>query len=369
MVLSVITYEGVMILDENINGRENDLMPKALNRTLLSIEDDDAIRFSITEYFEDKGFDVFEAEDGKKGLEIFRERKPEVVLCDLRMPGVDGLQVLASLKNESPETPIIVVSGVGAIEDAIDAVRNGAWDYVIKPIDDMEVLEEAVLRVLERAALIRENQKYQDHLEEMVETRTRELRDAFDGIVQAMGAVLEIKDPYTSGHQRRVAVLARQIALEMNSDYDVVQGIYISGVIHDIGKIAIPAEILAKPTMLSEMEFEMLKSHSQMGYDILKNIQFPWPIAQIVYQHHERFNGSGYPQGLSGDDILLEARILAVADVVEAMASHRPYREALGIELALDEIKRNRGKLYELEASDVCIFLFEKSGFSFSERS
>lgn len=356
-----------MVLNENIKSSEKDIMPKVSNRTLLSIEDDAAIRFSITEYFEDKGFDVLEAENGKKGLEIFRTKKPEIVLCDLRMPEVDGLQVLSSLKKESPETPIIVVSGVGAIEDAIDAVRTGAWDYVIKPINDMAVLEKAVHRALERAALIEENQKYQEHLEEMVETRTRELRDAFDGIVQAMGAVLEIKDPYTSGHQRRVAVLARKIALEMKSDYDVVQGIYIAGVIHDIGKIAIPAEILAKPTILSEIEFEMLKSHAQMGYDILKNIQFPWPIAQIVYQHHERFNGSGYPQGLSGDNILLEARIIAVADVVEAMASHRPYREALGIELALDEIKRNRGKLYDLEAADVCIFLFEKSGFSFSD--
>ncbi len=337
-------------------------MEQESTKTLLTIDDEQEIRMSLVLYFSDIGFDVLEAENGRIGIERIQEDKPDIVLCDLRMPEVDGLDVLAYIKNESPDTPIIVVSGTGVIEDTIEAVRLGAWDYVLKPIYDMAVLEHSVNKALERAALLEANRRYQEHLEQMVGKRTDELRNAFEGIIQAMSSALEFRDPYTSGHQKRVAILAREIAKRMNGDSDLVQGTYIAGVIHDIGKIAIPAEILTKPTRLLEIEFSLIKNHPQTGYDILKNINFPWPIAKILHQHHERIDGSGYPLGISGNDILLESRIISVSDVVEAMASHRPYRAALGIEQALEEIKKNSGKLYDPEVVEVCLSLFKKYG-------
>ncbi|MBU1745452.1 MAG: HD domain-containing protein [Proteobacteria bacterium] len=191
------------------------------------------------------------------------------------------------------------------------------------------------------------------------------LRRAIGSIIQAMAATVETRDPYTAGHQRRGADLARAIASEMNRSTDEIDGIRMAGMIHDIGKISVPAEILSKPTKLSEIEFSLIKVHVQAGYDILKEIEFPWPIARIVLEHHERMNGSGYPNGLSGEQVLGESRILAVADVVEAMASHRPYRAALGINLALDEIAKNRGVLYDPEVVDACLLLFREKGYTF----
>ena len=180
-----------------------------------------------------------------------------------------------------------------------------------------------------------------------------------------IAATVEMRDPYTAGHQRRVAELAEAIAREMGLPEDEVHGIHLAGVIHDLGKIKIPAEILAMPTRLTELELQMVRTHAQAGYDILKEIDFPWPIAQFVLQHHERLDGSGYPGGLKGSDILLGARILAAADTVEAMSSHRPYRPGLGLEAALEEITRRRGSLYDADVVDACLKLFREGRFVF----
>ncbi len=199
-----------------------------------------------------------------------------------------------------------------------------------------------------------------------------ELKQSFEkvhrtmgGIIQAMALTVESKDPYTAGHQQRVSALARSIAQEMGLPKDQVEAIRMAGLVHDLGKISVPAEILSKPTKLSDIEFSLIKGHSQTSYDILKDIEFPWPIAEIALQHHERLDGSGYPSSLKGDQILIEAQILMVADVVEAIASHRPYRPALGIEVALDEISKNKGKLYSTAAVDACLRLFTEKGYKF----
>jgi PAS domain S-box-containing protein len=190
------------------------------------------------------------------------------------------------------------------------------------------------------------------------------MRKALRATVQSIALTLEMKDPYTSGHQHRVADLARAIATEMGLSTDRQDFIHTASAIHDIGKISIPAVILSKPTKLSDLEFRLIKTHSQSGYDILKDIEFSWPVADVVLQHHERMNGSGYPQGLKGDDISLEARILAVADVVEAIAFHRPYRPSLGIASALEEISRNKGILYDADAVDACLKLFQEKNYT-----
>lgn len=201
------------------------------------------------------------------------------------------------------------------------------------------------------------------YMEEKLQQGVDRLRKALGATVQSMASVVETRDPYTAGHQRRVANLARALAMEMGLSVDQIEGIHTASTIHDIGKISVPAEILSRPTKLSGIEFSLIKAHCQSGYDILKDIDFPWQVARIVLEHHEKMDGSGYPHGLSGDKLLIESRIIAVADVVEAMASHRPYRPGLGIDKALDEISKNKGILYDQEVVDACLRLFNEKGY------
>lgn len=215
--------------------------------------------------------------------------------------------------------------------------------------------------VLGIARDITERTRAQDALQKSF----KKLRKTLDETVKALASTVEMRDPYTAGHQLKVTNLASAIAKEIGLSEEKIEGIRVAGAVHDVGKIQVPAEILSKPGQITKMEFDIIKTHPQVSHDILKKIEFPWPIAQIVLQHHERMNGSGYPNGLSGQEILLEARILAVADVVEAMSSFRPYRPALGIERALEEIKNNRGRLYDPDAVDACVKLFSEKGFTF----
>ncbi|SHK26369.1 HDIG domain-containing protein [Desulfatibacillum alkenivorans DSM 16219] len=194
------------------------------------------------------------------------------------------------------------------------------------------------------------------------------LRKAMEGTITAMANTLDIRDPYTADHQRRVVKLAVAIGEEMDISKGKMDGLRMAGVIHDIGKIAIPLAILNKPGKITDTEFTLIKTHSEVGYDILKKVEFPWPIADIVIQHHERLDGSGYPKGLSGDEILLEAKILAVADVVEAMSSHRPYRPALGMDKALEEIITKKGTIFDPAVVDACVKVIKRKGFTFPEQ-
>jgi PAS domain S-box-containing protein len=208
---------------------------------------------------------------------------------------------------------------------------------------------------------ITELKQIRKDLQHHLEKRQAVMRDT----IEAMAMTIEKRDPYTAGHQRRVADLACAIAKEMMLSEVQIEGIRMAGVIHDLGKIRVPAEILSKPDKLTEHEFAIIKDHPQIAYDILKKIDFPWPVALMILQHHERINGSGYPKGLSGEEILLESRILSVADVIEAMAFHRPYRPALGIESALEEIYKNRGVFYDIEVVNICLKLFLEKRFEF----
>ncbi|MGI6601322.1 MAG: HD-GYP domain-containing protein [Dethiobacteria bacterium] len=189
------------------------------------------------------------------------------------------------------------------------------------------------------------------------------MQKTLEETVHALSALVEMRDPYTAGHQKRVAMIARAIAREISLPEDCIQGIWVASLIHDIGKIRVPSDILSKPGRITKAEFELIKEHPQTGYEVLSKIDFPWPVAEIVLQHHERMDGSGYPQGLKGDGILLASRIVGVADVVEAMTYHRPYREALGLDAALKEIKKNKGILYDPEVVDACIMIFLEKRF------
>jgi PAS domain S-box-containing protein len=203
----------------------------------------------------------------------------------------------------------------------------------------------------------------EDELRENVER----LKKVMSGVIRAIDVIVETRDPYTAGHQHQVARLATTIATGMGLPADTVEAIFVAASIHDLGKIYVPAEILSKPGRISDIERGIIRTHPQVGYDILKSIDFPWPIAEIVLQHHERMDGSGYPRGLKDGDIRIEARIIGLADVVESIGSHRPYRPTLGSEKALDEIRKNRGILYDPDIVDVCLSLFQEKGFRFEE--
>ena len=289
-----------------------------------------------------------------KGLE---EEAPDVILSDYILPDFDGVSALVWAVEMHPDVPFIYVSGAMDEELAIKAIKSGAADYVYK--NRLSKLSTAVPRALAEA-----REKAGGRL---AETR---LRSAYDWIqkqqaetIAALASVTVIRDPYAAGHQKRMASIACAIAEEMGLDSDRVDGIRVAGTLHDIGKIAVPAEILAKPGKLNELEFGFVKMHAVTSYDILKEIDFRWPVAEIVYQHHEKCDGTGYPRGLKGDEILLEAKVLAVADVVEAMSSHRPYRPALELEAALKEVESGSGTLYDPEVCDACLRLFREKGY------
>jgi len=219
-----------------------------------------------------------------------------------------------------------------------------------------------------RAAELEESDAECTRAKEALSQSVEKLKRATDFIIDVIVMLVETRDPHMSGHQKRVADLARSIAAEMNLSGEIIDGIGMAGLIHDLGKISIPMEILGKPRQLTEVEYSLVKTHPAIGYQILKDIDFYRPIALIVYQHHERMNGTGYPQGIKGDDILPEARILGVADVVEAICRHRPYRPASGIDKALKEISQYRDILYDPEVVDACTRLFLEKGFRFKSR-
>jgi putative nucleotidyltransferase with HDIG domain len=189
----------------------------------------------------------------------------------------------------------------------------------------------------------------------------KKMNEVFKNAVRTLGTVVEIRDPYTAGHQKRVTQLACKIAKAISIPENRIEGLYLAGLLHDIGKIAVPAEILTKPSKLTEYEYKLVKDHTRIGYNVLRKIEWPWPVADIVHQHHERLDGSGYNQGLHGEEIILEARILAVADVVEAMSTNRPYRPARTPDVCIDELEKNRGVQYEPDAVDICLDMLKKN--------
>ena len=366
---------------------------------VLIVDDDQFALRSMAKVLRGESYEVVTAASGAEAIELLKEDSFDLVLTDLKMPEVDGLEVLRKAREIAPQAVVLILTGYASLESAIEALREGAHDYLLKPCSADE-LKLKIERGLERVRLAEERQQAQealrkahDELEIRVEERTAELakvnqelrieiakrkqaeeelrqsharlRRTLEGMVNALVSAIEMGDPYTAGHQRRVTKLACAIAKEMDLPEEQIEGIRMAGLIHDLGKINVPAQILGKPGPLTELEYGLIKVHPQVGHDALMMIDFPWPVAQIVLQHHERMDGSGYPSGLSGEEIILEARILAVADVVEAMVSERTYRPPRGIDEALEEISQNRSILYDSDVVDVCLKLFTEEGFTF----
>ena len=331
---------------------------------ILVVDDTPASLKLLSDLLKVEGYDVRSAISGELALNAASSSPPELLLLDIRMHIMDGYEVCRRLKVQpaTRDVPVIFVSAASEMDEKVLGFKVGAVDYVTKPYQRDELLARVHTHL--------ELNRMRNHLDELITERTAELKiseqkllkNLFDS-VSALASMVEMRDSYTAGHQRRVAQLAVAIAKDMRLPEDKIEGIHLAGVVHDVGKIQVPAEILSKPGRLSELEFGLIKEHSLSGYEILKNIDFPWPIAQIVLQHHERIDGSGYPQGLKGGDTLIEAKIMAVADVVESMMSHRPYRPGLGIDAALEEIESNIGKLFDPMVVDVCVKLFRENGY------
>lgn len=341
---------------------------------ILVIDDDPQVRGSLADFLTDSGYAVLQAEDGHAGLALWETHAPDLVLVDLRMPVLDGLSVIRTIAASGRGTPVVAVSGTGVLRDAVAAQREGAWDYLTKPVTDMGTLEHTVARCLERSRLLAENEAYRAGLEARIAERTRELSTAYRHLNRLLGATVEslsrvtnLKDAYTGTHQLRVAVLVTAVARKLGMPGDEVDAVRMAGMLHDIGKLCIPAQYLLKPTVLSAHEQAFLRQHPQFGHDILESIPFSHPVARIVLQHHERLDGTGYPHGLSGDAILPGARILAVADVAEAMCSHRPHRPAHSIETASAELAAGSGRLYAPDAAGACIGLLHGNHAGFPE--
>jgi len=348
-----------MGMDKGINMEDRTNCKK-----ILIVDDEEAIQRILRRIVKKVGRGCATAASAEEARYLLKEEAFDLILCDIRLPGESGLDLVGHIVSDYPETAVIMVSGVEDPKIVEKALEVGAYGYIIKPFNPSEVIIN-ISSALRRQRLEIESRRHREDLEQLVEKRTASLRKAMQGIIRAISLTVESRDPYTSGHQHRVGTLSAAIAEEMGLPKDRIEGIRLAGMIHDLGKISVPAEILSKPTRLNDMEFGLIKTHPQVGYDILKRIDFPWPVAEITYQHHERLDGTGYPRRLKGEEILLEAKIMAVADVVEAMASHRPYRPSLGLDKALEEISDNAGKLYDPEVAQACRRVFRERGFSF----
>lgn len=327
---------------------------------ILYIDDEELIRLPACDYLEDQGHEVHAAATGREGLEMWRELRPDIVLSDLRMPDGDGFYVVRSLAAQSPETPVVIISGTGSVSEAVASMRLGAWDYLTKPVRDMQVLSDMVdsmlakarsrrLTALHKQLLERQNKKLAAEVERWTEAHAQtldRLEQTLSMSIRSLAQTVKEKDPYTAGHNERVARIAVSLGTVLGMDSDQRESLFTAGILHDIGKIGVPEAILNKPSALDSDEYEQIKTHVACGHRILADIPFRGPVAEIVLQHHERFDGSGYPSGFVASEIRPEARVLAVADVFEALSSKRPYREAMPQEQAWDYIREHSGKLF-----------------------
>jgi putative nucleotidyltransferase with HDIG domain len=324
---------------------------------ILVVDDDSAIRSMLHKGIEMSGYQCLSADGPNSAIALLNQHTVDVVVADIKMPEMNGIELCRIIKGQY-SADVIMMTGFVQDFNYEDIIQQGASDFIQKPIRIAEFIARLKRVLVERSGRGELHQALTQ-----AKHNLDKFQRAMEGIVQAISVAVEMRDPYTAGHQQRVADLACAIAEDMELDEDDIYGLRMACVIHDLGKITVPAGILSKPGKLSDLEYELIKNHVQAGYDILKQIEFPWPLAEIIFQHHERLNGSGYPRGLKNGDIVLSARILAVADVFETIASHRPYRPSLGLTQAIKELNHNRGVLYDERVVNACLKLVEDNRF------
>ncbi|MBR0596310.1 HD domain-containing phosphohydrolase [Sinanaerobacter chloroacetimidivorans] len=340
---------------------------------VLVVDDEKSMRITLSEFLSNDGYETASAPDAQSALKMIEEEEFDIILTDIIMPKISGIELLSQIREKSQTVQVIIMTGEPTVDTAVKAVQSGANDYLTKPIK-RDVLLKAIrhaeqIKLLndEKLILEKENLIYQKGLEGILLERTTALQNAMQGIITLLSSVVEARDPYTAGHQRRVGNLSAAIADRMNLGTKVVEFMRIIGYIHDVGKIVIPTEILSKPGTLNPLEMQMIRTHALSGYDMLLKVDLPSFVGETIFQHHERCDGSGYPRGLKDKDITVEAKIIMVADVVEAMMSHRPYRPALGLDAALHEIQQNAGVYYHQDIVSSCVELFRKDYYEIED--
>ena len=320
---------------------------------VLIVDDDRQVREVLHEIFLSHGYKCELANDGREGLEIFRATRPPLTVTDVKMPVMDGLEFLKLARKFDADAAVIVLTGVGDVKTAIESLKVGAYDFIIKPVNVDELLI-AAERAVERRQLLIERREYQAMLEHRVEEATRdlaltlrELQDTYRATLEALGSALDTRDVGTEAHSRRVHGYALTMARAHGVSEDEIKDIEHGVLLHDIGKIGIPDAILLKPGPLTPEEWIVMRTHPEVGRRLIERIPFLRGAVPIVYHHHERWDGSGYPLGLRGDAIPLGARIFAVADALDAMTFDRPYSKAMPYEAACREIERCAGTHFD----------------------
>ena len=321
---------------------------------ILIVDDEDPIREVVSSMLSSSGFVCTQSQSGREALALLQSGEEfELMLSDMMMPGMDGEALLAATKERFPDIPVVMVTAMHDISIALNAIRNGAYDYLLKPFDREQLLA-TVRRALENRRLKIENRKYQTELESLVTARTEQVRQAlaslersYDITLEALGNALDLKDAETEGHSKRVTAFTIAIARAMGISGDQIRVIARGAFLHDIGKMAIPDAILRKPGALDPDETAIMREHCFRGYQILRRIPFLTEASEIVYSHQEKYDGTGYPRGLKGEEIPLGARIFSVADTLDAMTSDRPYRAKLPLSVAREEIHRWAGRQFD----------------------
>jgi len=326
---------------------------------ILVVDDEEAIREVVSTMLESKGYRCTAVQNGRVAQEQVKKATPDLVLSDMIMPEMDGIRLLEWLRNYDPEVPVIMVTAIHDISTALEAIRRGAYDYILKPFEKDQLFL-GVGRALQHRRLIIENRNYQRNLEQVVEERTAqltakhvELEQSYDETLEALGSALDLKDAELEGHCQRVTAFSISIARAMPVPAQYLPILARAAFLHDIGKMAIPDSILRKPGPLDKDEKQIMRKHCQDGYNMLIRIPFLRDSAEIVLAHQEHYDGSGYPRGLKGDQIPLGARIFTIADSLDAMVSDRPYRRALPMSHAREEIKRCSGSQFDPKVVDV----------------
>lgn len=327
-------------------------MPDSVHSRILFVDDESEITAILADLFEDQ-YDCVTASSAEEALDWLRQSDFELVVSDITMPGMSGLEMIPHVRSMAPNTVVVMISGVQTVESAIGALRLGAFDYVMKPFDLRQV-EAVVKRALDHQDLIVAKQRYEDHLEELVEQRTAELdktlnslENAYRSTLKALTAALETRDQETHGHSERVVTYSLRLGREYGLDQPHMKSLEFGSLLHDIGKIGVPDLILRKPAKLTEEEWVLMRQHPAHGQQILRGIAFLEGAARVVAQHHEKWDGSGYPLGLNGEDIDVCARIFSVADAFDAMTSDRVYRKGKPYESAALELNDWAGKQFD----------------------
>lgn len=326
---------------------------------ILVVDDEEAIREVVSTLLEAQGFQCAVVNNGKAAVDQMQKFSPDLILSDMVMPEMDGLKLLEWTRENNPDVPVILVTAMHDLSTALSAIRCGAYDYILKPFEKDQLFL-GVRRALQHRRLVLENRNYQRNLEQLVEERTSQLRGAldqleqsYDDTLEALGSALDLKDAETEGHCQRVTAFTISIAKAMRVPLQTLPTIARAAFLHDIGKMAIPDSILRKPGPLTEEEKQVMRRHCDIGYNMVIRIPFLRDAAEIVLAHQEFFDGTGYPRGFKGEQIPLGARIFAVADALDAMISDRPYRRALSMSHAREEIKRCGGTQFDPKVVEV----------------